>query len=354
MEGLKKQFSKLLLSWNKAQNTRQMPWKGEKDPYLIWLSEIILQQTRVEQGLPYFLSFKEKYSTVKRLAEAPEDEVMRLWQGLGYYSRARNLHETAKHVHFNLNGIFPGNFDGLKQLKGVGDYTAAAIASFAFAEPVAVVDGNVIRLLSRVFGISEAFDTAPGKKKFAALACELIDKQQPGAYNQAIMDFGAVVCLPQNPLCAACPFNKDCFAFKNEQISVLPVRQNRVKIGERFFTYLVIKNKHQIVIQKRTGNDIWKNLYQFPMLETPKLLKKNFHEAISGKLGHNKFEIKSYSNSFTQQLTHLKIHAQFVEIEAKSFPSLVTEGAEIVKLADLHRFAFPKTMHLYLSQNSLL
>ncbi|HRG88435.1 MAG TPA: A/G-specific adenine glycosylase, partial [Chitinophagales bacterium] len=186
---MKTPFTSLLITWNKQKNTRQMPWKGEKDPYLIWLSEIILQQTRVEQGLPYFLRFKQKYPTVKHLALAPEDDVMKLWQGLGYYSRARNLHETAKNIYHNLGGEFPDRFDELVKLKGVGAYTAAAIASFAFGEPKAVVDGNVIRVLARVFGISTAFDTTAGKKEFAAVAQQLIDTKQPAAYNQAIMDF---------------------------------------------------------------------------------------------------------------------------------------------------------------------
>ena len=227
-----------MLKWNKEKNRRAMPWKGEKNPYYIWLSEIILQQTRVEQGLPYFLRFKEKYPTVKQLAEAKEDEVMKLWQGLGYYSRARNLHATAKNIQQNFKGKFPETFDELKKLKGIGDYTAAAISSFAFGEKKAVVDGNVIRVLSRVFGIETAFDTTEGEKQFAQLAQQLIDEKTPGIYNQSIMDFGAVICTPQNPKCSECPFNKICVARKESKIEELPYRSKKTKITNRYFNYL--------------------------------------------------------------------------------------------------------------------
>jgi len=348
-----KQFSKLLLQWNLDQNDRHMPWKGEKNPYFIWLSEIILQQTRVEQGLPYFLSFKQKYPTVKHLALAEEDEVMKLWQGLGYYSRARNLHETAKNVAFNMAGLFPDSFEGLIKLKGVGDYTAAAIASFAFGEKKAVVDGNVIRVLARVFGIDVAFDTTDGKKKFNALAQALIDENEPGAYNQAIMDFGAVVCSPQNPRCDVCPFQKFCTAYQQNRIENLPVRKAKIKILPRYFNYLVIKNKDEIFISKRTGDDIWKNLYELPMFETAQPLKKNIKTAVSTFLGNKDFEIAGYSEGFIQLLTHRKIHSQFIEIELQNFNSAAKIGQKI-KLRDLNSFAFPKTIHLFLSQKFLL
>lgn len=331
-----------------------MPWKGEKDPYLIWLSEIILQQTRVEQGLEYFLNFKKKYPAVKHLAEAPADEVMRLWQGLGYYSRARNLHETAKNIHTNYGGQFPASFDELKKLKGIGEYTAAAIASFAFGIPKAVVDGNVIRVLARVFGVSIPFDTTAGKKLFATLAQELLDKENPGEFNQAIMDFGATVCVPQNPDCKACPFKKSCSAFTQGLIDELPVRLNKTKIKERYFSYLLIKNESEIFIEKRTGNDIWKTLYQLPMFETDKPVNKNFHRAIAAFMGHENFDIKSYSKPFKQMLTHRKINARFIELELKNFNLFKRDNSLKVNVKDLPRFAFPKIVHLYLKQNSLL
>ncbi len=331
-----------------------MPWKGEKNPYFIWLSEIILQQTRVEQGLPYFISFKKKYPTVKHLALANEDEVMRLWQGLGYYSRARNLRETAKNVHANYNGRFPDTFEELKTLKGVGDYTAAAIASFAYGEKKAVVDGNVIRVLARVYGIDIAFDTTEGKKKFAFLAQDLISDKEPGAYNQAIMDFGATVCTPQNPACNDCPFKKRCIAFNKGIIAELPVRKNKTKSLERHFNYLVIKDDRHILIHKRTEKDIWKDLYELPLLETTKPLTKNFKSAIAPMVGDIDFSIKSYSKDFVQLLTHRKIHSRFIEIEMKQLDALHLPGIQKIKLSELHKFAFPKTVHLYLNQNSLL
>ena len=350
----KKQFAKLLLQWNLTQNDRHMPWKGEKNPYYIWLSEIILQQTRVEQGLPYFLSFKQKYPGVKDLALAEEDEVMRLWQGLGYYSRARNLHETAKNIHHNFKGHFPDSFEGLVKLKGVGEYTAAAIASFAFGEKKAVVDGNVIRVLARVFGVDVAFDTTDGKKRFAALAQELIDDREPGPYNQAIMDFGAVVCSPQNPQCDACPFQKICVAYQQNRIDELPVRKKKIKVQDRYFNYLVIKNKSEVFIQKRTSKDIWKNLYELPMFETAKPLKKNIKAAISEFLVNTNFEITAYSEGTVQLLTHRKIHAQFIEIKVEKIERLKLEGAQKVRLTDLNNFAFPKTVHLFLKLKKLV
>ncbi len=331
-----------------------MPWKGEKNPYYIWLSEIILQQTRVEQGLPYFLRFKEKYPAVKHLANAKEDEVMKLWQGLGYYSRARNLHETAKNIQQNYEGNFPDTFDELKKLKGVGDYTAAAIASFAFGEKKAVVDGNVIRVLSRVFGIETAFDTTEGKKEFAQLSQELIDEKTPGSYNQAIMDFGATVCIPQNPKCDKCPFEKICVAKNENQINELPFRSKKTKITNRYFNYLVIRNEKEILIQKREGNDIWKNLYELPMIETQQPLKKNFHEAVSKYLGTQNFAIESYSKAISQMLSHRKIHFRFIHISTNKFSTLRIAKAKRVKLKSLSQFAFPKTIHLYLLENSLI
>ena len=331
-----------------------MPWKGEKNPYYIWLSEIILQQTRVEQGLPYFLRFKQKYPTVKHLAAAKEDEVMKLWQGLGYYSRARNLHETAKNIQQNYKGKFPDTFDELKKLKGVGDYTAAAIASFAFGERKAVVDGNVVRVLSRVFGIETAFDTTEGKKEFAHLAQELIDGKTPGSYNQAIMDFGAVVCVPQNPKCEKCPFEKICVAKNESRIEELPHRSKKTKITNRYFNYLVIKNEKEIFIQKRIDNDIWKNLYELPMIKTDKPLKKNFQEAVLKFLSTQNFVIESYSKEIPQLLSHRKIHFRFIHITTDKFSTLRIANAKRVKLKSLSQFAFPKTIHLYLLENSLI
>ncbi|HWB64628.1 MAG TPA: A/G-specific adenine glycosylase [Chitinophagales bacterium] len=354
MDKEKKKFTAALLRWNRDSNTREMPWKGEKDPYLIWLSEIILQQTRVEQGLPYFLNFKKQYPTVKHLALAPGDDVMRLWQGLGYYSRARNLHETAKNIYHNYKGRFPEKAEELKKLKGIGDYTAAAIASFAFGEKKAVVDGNVIRVLARVFGIETPFDTTAGKKQFAALAQELIDDKEPAAYNQAIMDFGGTVCLPQNPQCSTCPLSLICVAYNNNIINALPVKDKKPTVRQRYFNYLLISNGREVVIRKRDGKDIWGGLYELPLIETEKPVKKDFRKLAGGFITGNNFEIKGYSKEFKQLLTHQKIHFRFIEIELQNLKAVNLPGSIIVKAGKLVQYAFPKTVHLYLSQKFLL
>lgn len=327
-----------------------MPWKGEKNPYYIWLSEIILQQTRVEQGLPYFEKFKKAFPTVQHLAKAPADKVMKLWQGLGYYSRARNLHFTAKHVANKLNGQFPVTFEELRKLKGVGDYTAAAIASFAYNEKRAVVDGNVIRVLSRVFGIETPFDTVAGKKEFAALAQQLIDAKKPGVYNQAIMDFGSLVCVPAKPLCNICPFKKNCVANKTERVYELPVRAKKTAIKQRWFNYLLLKNETEIVVQKRTGKDIWHGLYQLPLIEVS---SKNSGNELNALLRKTACQVAS-KHSVSQLLSHQKIHFTFYEIEIKDVSKLHLPDTQKIKLKNLHKYAFPRTIHLYLKQNSLL
>ncbi len=266
-------FSAKLLIWA-SQHSRPMPWKGETDPYKIWLSEIILQQTRVEQGLPYYERFVENYRTVTDLADAPADDVMRLWQGLGYYSRARNLQTAAQYIRDVFQGVFPQNYDDIRALKGVGDYTAAAIASFAYNLPFAVVDGNVYRVLSRIFGVFTPIDSSQGKKEFAILAQNLLDKSQAALYNQAIIDFGATHCTPQNPKCSDCPFQKDCQAYiidektNRDSIRLLPVKSKKMAIKHRFFHYFYFGENQKIWIQKRTEKDIWQDLWQLPLHET--------------------------------------------------------------------------------------
>ena len=346
-------FSSTLLDWNRQSNDRQMPWKGEKDPYLVWLSEIILQQTRVEQGLPYFMRFKETYPTVRHLADAPEDDVMRLWQGLGYYSRARNLHYTAKHISTELKGVFPTAFDEIKKLKGIGPYTAAAIASFVFGERQAVVDGNVIRVLARIYGIDLPFDTTAGRKAFNELAQKLISDTHPGEYNQAIMDFGATVCTPANPRCEQCPFADKCIAYKEERQEELPIREKRITKKQRYFYYLVLKDATDIIISKRSGNDIWKGLYELPVIESDKPVKRNIHKMVSDHLGF-KVGIDSYSRAYTQQLTHQTIQSVFIFTEVPDLRNTHIEGTVRVPLKKLPTFAFPKVVHLFLVENSLL
>ncbi len=246
-----------------------MPWRETSDPYCIWLSEIMLQQTRIEQGLPYYLAFTNAYPSIFDLANASEEEVLKLWQGLGYYSRARNLHATAKYIAFELNGKFPETYEGLLKLKGVGDYTASAIASISYNEPVAVVDGNVYRVLSRYFDIDTPINSTAGIKEFKLLAKELLDKEDPATYNQAIMEFGALQCKPQSPLCNTCPLSASCLALKNNKISMLPVKLKKGKIKKRYFNYLVFQSEeNKTILEKRSGKGIWEGLYQFPLIET--------------------------------------------------------------------------------------
>ena len=261
-------FSNILVYWY-LQIKRDLPWRKTKDPYLVWLSEIMLQQTRVAQGMSYYLVFSESFPTVKDLAKADESTVLKMWQGLGYYSRARNLHFTAKYVSEELNGHFPTNYKELIQLKGIGDYTASAIASICFNEPDAVVDGNVYRVLARYFGIKTPINSTKGIKEFKALAQTLLDTEQPGVYNQAIMDFGALQCKPQNPGCENCPLNSSCVAFEKKLIKELPVKEKKLKVKNKYYNYLVfVTEDNKTIVEERIGKGIWQGLYQFPLIET--------------------------------------------------------------------------------------
>lgn len=340
-----------------ATSHRPMPWKGEKNPYLIWLSEVILQQTRVEQGLPYFEKFKQAYPSVHDLANAPEDEVMKLWEGLGYYSRARNMHATAQFIAEELKGIFPNTYEGILTLKGVGPYTAAAIASFAYDLPHAVVDGNVFRVLARFFGIDTPSDSTAGKKLFKELAQQTLDTTQPGKYNQAIMDFGATQCTPALPNCPSCPLKTACYAFQHQLVDKLPVKTKSITKKARFFHYLIIQSGEHTLLQKRTAKDIWQNLYEFPLIELPALVTETAQLTESAVwqrwIGTKPFEVTRISKPFRQTLTHQVITAVFWEINLQSdFPDL---SAELVLVArkNWRKFAFPKIIDCYLKDNSL-
>ena len=351
----KKAFSTTLLKWF-DNNDRPLPWKGEKNPYYIWLSEIILQQTRVAQGLPYFEKFKKHFPTVKDLADASEDTVMKLWEGLGYYSRARNLHTTAKFIAYQLEGHFPTTHEEILKLKGVGPYTAAAIASFAYNLPHAVVDGNVYRVLSRVFGIETPIDTTIGKKEFAKLAQELLDEQVAGKYNQAIMDFGATQCVPANPDCTICPFQKKCLAFQKEKITLLPIKSKKIKKRERAFNYLIFKMGEEMLLQKRLGKDIWQNLYQFPLIEADKILSKKAllkHPDFLTISNHQAYEITKISKPFQQQLTHQKIIAVFWEISINLDSLVIPSSFLRINQKNIPNFAFPKIIDWYLKDKTL-
>lgn len=259
-----KTFSSVLLNWY-DKNKRDLPWRKSYDPYLIWLSEIILQQTRVAQGISYYLRFAERFPSPRALAEAAEDEVLKFWQGLGYYSRARNLHTAAK----SMNGVFPSTYEGVRALKGVGDYTAAAICSIAYNMPYAVLDGNVYRVLSRVFCISVPIDSPAGKKEFSALAQKLLDIKRAGDYNQAVMDFGAMVCTPKTPLCSSCPLAGRCRAYQTGRVSDFPVKGQKTKIAVRRFHYIYVEQGRDTWLYKRGAGDVWQNLYEPVLVETP-------------------------------------------------------------------------------------
>ena len=267
-------FSNTLIYWY-LQNRRELPWRKTKNPYFIWLSEIMLQQTRVAQGMAYYLKFTSTFPTVFDLAKADESTVLKMWQGLGYYSRARNLHFSAKLIANEFNGEFPSTFSEIIKLKGIGDYTASAIASICFDEPTAVVDGNVYRVLSRYFGIKTPINSSAGIKEFKLLAQSLIDKNKAGTFNQAIMDFGALHCKPQNPLCDTCPFSDSCYALEKKLTKELPVKAKKIKVRKRYFNFLVIKTKNNsTILSERKGKGIWQGLYQFPLIESEKTINK--------------------------------------------------------------------------------
>lgn len=354
--GINDHFVDKLLKWH--QNvSRPLPWKGETDPYLIWLSEIILQQTRVEYGWQYFEAFKKAFPTVQDLASASEDEVLKLWQGLGYYSRARNLHYSAKYIANELNGKFPHTYQEILKLKGVGPYTASAIASFAFQLPYAVVDGNVYRILSRYYGISEPIDTTRGKKYFTEIANELLDLEQPGAFNQAMMDFGALQCKPAAPKCNECPLQPNCVAYQNNQVEALPVKSKRQQHKHRYFNYLVFDDGEFTYLQKRSNKDIWKNLYEFPLLETnqPPTSFVSLKDSIKSHFYAGDDIELQFSNAklFNQTLSHQKIHARFFEIPCRSDAKLVGDGLIKVRKDCLDNFAFPRIISWYLSKKNL-
>lgn len=343
-------FSKILVDWNRTENFRLMPWKGEKDPYKIWLSEIILQQTRVDQGLKYYNNFVNTYPTIKLLASADEQSVFKLWEGLGYYSRCKNLIHTAKTIDNELLGAFPNTYSEMLKLKGIGPYTAAAIASFAFNQPHAVVDGNVLRVLSRVFGITEPIDSTEGKKLFTNLAEKLLDKTYPGVYNQAIMDFGAIICKPANPICEECPFITHCIAFKKGLISQLPVKTKKITVKTRYFYFFIPLFKKQVPVKERTSKDIWQHLFQFPMIETK---KQETNQAILQKGAELKW-IGNEANPviseiYSQKLSHQLIKSVFIHYKT-SRQTISDATYKWIPVKDLQQFPFPKTLSHYISK----
>ena len=341
-----------LINWY-GLNQRDLPWRHSPTPYQVWLSEVILQQTRVNQGMDYYLRFVDRWPTVADLAQASEEEVLKMWQGLGYYSRARNLRLCAKQVVENHNGQFPADYEQLKLLKGVGDYTAAAIASIAFNKPHAVVDGNVYRVLSRLFDIDTPININEGEHLFANLADNLLNRERPGLHNQALMEFGALHCTPKNPNCLLCPLQAHCLALAHQTVMQRPVKLAKVKVTTRYFNYLVIRFEDSIYLHKRSGNDIWRNLYDFPCVEseTPLSVDEVIATAQFKELIENKpFTIVKVSPVFTHKLTHRTLLAQFIELKLeKKLLQIETKDLFLMPETDLGSFPIPRLIDLYLT-----
>mgnify|MGYP000421600534 CR=1 FL=1 len=341
-------FSEILNNWYSV-NKRGLPWRETKNPYLIWLSEIILQQTQIKQGLPYYEAFVNKYPTLQDLANAKETDVLKLWQGLGYYSRARNLHYSAKYILNELNGKFPKNYKELLKLKGVGDYTASAIASICYNEPTAVVDGNVYRVLARYFDINTPINTTQGIKKFKVLAQQLLPKKNIGDYNQAIMEFGAIQCKPVNPTCNNCPLQNSCKAFTLNKVNELPVKLKKTKVDKKYFNFLVfISNNGETILEQRTKKGIWQNLYQFPLVESSKNLSLEELKKQSKYL--NNLNVKNYSISLyndkeiIHKLSHQHLYTKFWIIE------IDTLNKKGINVLDIRKYPVPILIGNFIEQ----
>ena len=340
-------ISDTLKNWYK-NNARDLPWRNTNDAYLIWLSEIILQQTRVEQGLPYYLAFAKAFPSLQDLSKASEDQVLKLWQGLGYYSRARNMMFTAQQIASHNNGIFPNNYKDILALKGVGPYTAAAIASFAFGLPYAVVDGNVFRILSRYYGVELPINSTKGKKYFEVLAQKVLDIENPATHNQAIMEFGSLLCKPRNPDCNSCPLSNSCVAFNQNKIALLPIKEKKLKIQNRYLHYILLNDGKKIFIEKRDYSGIWKGLYQLPLIETaenitvdnviPLLMENEI-------LKNQDFELKEV-RAMIHKLTHRNLHIRFYWIEIAEIPKA---NYLSISYSNWRDYAFPQPIHQFLS-----
>ena len=344
-----------LLAWYDA-NCRDLPWRSTRNPYYIWISEIILQQTRVAQGYDYFVRFVERFPTVEALAEASEDEVMRMWQGLGYYSRARNLHAAARQVV--AMGGFPNDYESIRSLRGVGDYTAAAIASFAFDIPKAAVDGNVCRVWSRVFGIDEPIDSARGKQMITEAAQTLLPVNQAAKYNQAVMEFGALQCVPKSPDCAVCPLADKCVALAEGRVGQLPVKSHKTKVAPRYLTYLYIHTNEGLLLHKRTAEDIWKNLYELPLIETAEPMDADIlFSSQEFKQWHERLPRYTYEGAVEgvkHVLSHRILYTSFHELELQGSDLPYPEGFVVVPFTELHRYALPRLVERYLSARGVV
>jgi A/G-specific adenine glycosylase len=348
-------FRKILLLWYDSHK-RDLPWRDAITPYNVWISEIILQQTRINQGIHYYNRFIEKYPDVLSLASASEEDVLKMWQGLGYYSRARNLHFASKQILIEYKGVFPTHFQEIKKLKGVGEYTAAAIASIVFNEPVAAIDGNVYRVLSRIFAVDVLANSTSGKNYFKNLAAELIDPEFPGDFNQALMEFGALQCTPANPDCTVCPFQGNCLAFRNDKIKCYPVKKVKTQIRHRYFNYFVIEQGESILFKKRVEQDIWKNLYDFPLIETDQPFtseKLNRSDSLKQIFQTEKITFIHVSDEISHLLSHQRIHARFYHVlpnSVKIFPS----HYRLINKKDIFGIPVPKIIEKYLFKLNLI
>ncbi|MDF2431841.1 MAG: A/G-specific adenine glycosylase [Mucilaginibacter sp.] len=340
-------FNNELIHWYQ-NNKRELPWRNTSDAYVIWLSEIILQQTRVEQGLPYFYRFLEKYPTVSHFAAADEDEILKLWQGLGYYSRGRNMLKTALTVQTHYNGIFPRQYDQLIKLKGIGEYTAAAIASFSANETRAVVDGNVYRVLARYFGIEEPINSNQGKKTFQLTANNLLNKKISGLHNQAMMELGAMVCKPQNPACGICPVREGCYAFLHNAVRSLPVKLNKVKIRERYFNYFLVTDGDEVLINRRDEKDIWANMYDLPLIETQALLSPDellLLPQVKEFFGDD-IKIQEISQVKKHILTHQRLFVRLIKLKSK--PVKLKDSWYYTTIGNMKKLAVPRIIFIFL------
>lgn len=350
--GSEHEFSRVLRSWYR-DHRRSLPWRDTTDPYRIWLSEVILQQTRVDQGLPYYQRFIEAFPDVASLAQAPEQQVLRLWQGLGYYSRARNLHEAANQVLKLHQGRFPCDYQAIRSLKGVGDYTAAAIASFAYSLPHPVVDGNVYRFLSRLFGIYTPIDSNSGKKEYRQLAQTLLDPAHAAEHNQAIMEMGAMVCKPRNPCCGACPFMGGCHALAFDRIDALPVKGKKQKVTIRHLDYFFINDGVETLVKQRSEKDIWQGLYELPLLESPTGFSPFSEPPVSAVVEISDFQVLGPPISLRHQLTHRELQVNIWNIKVPSV-SKIKAGYSVCELSRLDLLPFPRLLVRFFQSLGLL
>jgi len=344
-------FKETIVKWY-LENRRDLPWRNTDNPYYIWISEVILQQTRVVQGLSYYHHFIETFPTVKDLAEANIDKVMKVWQGLGYYSRARNLHCAAQQILSDYNGNLPSTYKELLKIKGLGPYSAGAIASFAFKESVPAIDGNVYRVLSRVYGIFASPETSAGKKEFYDLTMELIDLKMPDIFNQALLDFGALQCIPRSPECLACPFSNICYAFRNNMVSQLPVKGKKIITRDRFFNYIIIRYRDSTFIQRREVGDIWTSLYEFPLIETKSTVELAVLMKEKGWVelfGNNKVTVLHISVPIKHQLSHQTLYTKFIIVEVSKINRFMKSNYLKVYITNIQEYSVPKVIDNFLA-----